>query len=361
MAGSAFTFFHAKVSKSTFLGLLWTFTCTSFLFVLFRVVVRYGSFKRLYLDDFFVLLAWAIMLTTAIIWQIEGQVLYEMYAISEGKQPYTPDILPKFGKFMRFVAPLTILFYSGLWCVKFSFLAFFYRLGSKVKSHRIWWYVVLFCTVAVWMASVADIDYRCSFGGLEYTMTQCSNLYHVHFENRTFWANCAGDVVTDLMILSIPVLILWKTRITFTKKLILLSVFSVTIIVMAIAIIRVVVNTSLDEPVDISWLYLWSFIEMGTAIIISCVASFRQLFVTSQNQHLFGKVAYHPPNNPLLNSMRNGYRRTQSGPGVEGDGSSQRSGTAPKILPLDLVHVRNEFDVESAPASRNHSREDPWN
>lgn len=111
------------------------------------------------------------MLTTAIIWQIEGQVLYEMYAISEGKQPYTPDILPKFGKFMRFVAPLTILFYSGLWCVKFSFLAFFYRLGSKVKSHRIWWYVVLFCTVAVWMASVADIDYRCSFGGLEYTMS----------------------------------------------------------------------------------------------------------------------------------------------------------------------------------------------
>lgn len=61
-------------------------------------------------------------------------------------------------------------------------------------------------------------------------------------------------------------LILWKTRITFTKKLILLSVFSVTIIVMAIAIIRVVVNTSLDEPVDISWLYLWSFIEMGTGM-----------------------------------------------------------------------------------------------
>lgn len=62
-------------------------------------------------------------------------------------------------------------------------------------------------------------------------------------------------------------LILWKTRITFTKKLILLSVFSVTIIVMAIAIIRVVVNTSLDEPVDISWLYLWSFIEMGTGTL----------------------------------------------------------------------------------------------
>ncbi|PYI05541.1 hypothetical protein BO78DRAFT_398059 [Aspergillus sclerotiicarbonarius CBS 121057] len=360
MAETTFTQMHARVSKPVFLGLLWAFTWTSFLFILFRVVVRYGSFRRLYLDDAFVLLAWAIMLTTAIIWQIEGQVLYEIYAMSAGKQPYTPDILPKFNNFMRFIAPLTILFYSGLWCVKFSFLAFFSRLGSKIKSHQIWWGVVLFVTVAVWMASVADMDYRCSLGGLEYIITQCSDLHHVHYQNRTFWANCAGDVITDLLILSIPVLILWNTRITFQKKLILLSVFSVTVVVMIVAIIRVVINTSLDVSVDISWLYFWSFVEMGTAIIISCIASFRQLFVTSQNQHLYGKAACQTPQYPLLNTMRNHYARTQSGPGVEGDVESQKSTVGKRFVPVNFVHVRSDFDVESAPASLTNSREGGW-
>ncbi|RAL08034.1 uncharacterized protein BO97DRAFT_408592 [Aspergillus homomorphus CBS 101889] len=355
METSAFEQMNARVSKPVFLGVLWAFTWTSFLFVLFRVVVRFGSFRRLYVDDYLVVLAWAIMLTTAIIWQIEGQVLYAFYAISAGTQSYTPEILPKFGRFMQFIAPLTILFYSGLWCVKFSFLAFFLRLGSKIRSHRIWWFVVLFATVAVWIASVADIDYKCSLGGLEYIMTQCGNLNHVHYENRTFWANCAGDVITDLLILSIPVLILWKTRISFHKKLVLLSLFSVTVVVMAVSIIRVVINNSLDKSVDLAWLYFWSFIELGTAIIISCIASFRQLFVTSQNQHLYGKAAY-TPYNPLLNSVRNRYARTQSGPGTEGDEESHKNAGAAKLVPLDLVHVRNDFDLASEPASRNPSR-----
>ncbi|EED13966.1 conserved hypothetical protein [Talaromyces stipitatus ATCC 10500] len=351
---------HARVSKPVFLGMLWAFTAVSFLFVLFRIVVRYGSFRRLYLDDFFVLLAWSIMLTTAIIWQIQGQVLYEIYAISAGTQSYTPDTLPKFLKFMRFIAPLTILFYSSLWCVKFSFLAFFFRLGSKIQSHRIWWYVVLAVTAAVWISSVADIDYKCSLGGLEDILIQCSDLRHVQYENRTFWANCAGDVITDLLILSIPVLMLWNIRISIGKKLILLAVFSATILIMAVAIIRVVINIDLDRSVDISWLYFWSFIEMGTAIIISCIASFRQLFVTSQNQHLYGKAAYRTPYQKLPNIGRKGYGPGESGPRGEGNTESQRSAVGATIVPLDVLYVRKEFEVANVPATKRPPLNREW-
>jgi hypothetical protein len=69
---------------------------------------------------------------------------------------------------MRLLAPLQILFYSSLWCIKFSFLVFFYRLSSKIKAFRIWWFVVCFCTAAVYIASVGDIEYKCSFEGIEY-------------------------------------------------------------------------------------------------------------------------------------------------------------------------------------------------
>lgn len=73
---------------------------------------------------------------------------------------------------MRFNAPFEILFYSALWCVKFSFMALFHRISAKVKPLRIWWFVVLFCTASVYIASVADIEYKCSLGGLDYIVSK---------------------------------------------------------------------------------------------------------------------------------------------------------------------------------------------
>jgi hypothetical protein len=112
------------------------------------------------------------MLTAIIIWQVKGKILYDLYEISAGEEPFTLEFLPRYNNFMRHVAPLEILFYTGLWCIKFSFMAFFCRLSSKVKSLRVWWFIVLFCTVAVYITSVADIEYACSFRGIEFIISE---------------------------------------------------------------------------------------------------------------------------------------------------------------------------------------------
>lgn len=91
-----------------------------------------------------------------------------MYALSAGKTPLTPGVVPRLNALMRFEAPFIILFYTTLWCVKFSFLTFFYKLGSKIQTHRRWWWVVSVITLAVWVISVGDIDYQCSLGGVEF-------------------------------------------------------------------------------------------------------------------------------------------------------------------------------------------------
>ncbi|KAJ5590050.1 hypothetical protein N7450_004022 [Penicillium hetheringtonii] len=243
----------SKISQPVFIGILWALTDTSFFFVLFRVYVQISSFRRLFLDDFLVIFAWVIILSAAVIWHVEHKALYELYAISSGTKPFDFGFLPRFNEFMRLLAPLQILFYSSLWCVKFSFLVFFYRLCSRIKAFRIWWYVVLFCTAAVYIASVGDIEYKCSFGGINYILEQCSQLKHIHYENRSFWANCAGDVLTDLLILSIPIIVLWKTRVPLRKKVILLSIFSATVFIMIVAIIRVAVDTTYDQEINVAY------------------------------------------------------------------------------------------------------------
>lgn len=171
-------FLTALISISQ--GVLWSLTGISFFFVLFRVYVQFTSFRRLFIDDFLVISAWIIILTAAIIWQVKGKIIYELYAISAGEETFSLEFLPRYNTFMRHMAPFQILFYSGLWCIKFSFMAFFYCLSSKVKTLRIWWFVVLFCTAAVYIASVGDIEYACSFGGIEYIISEKPWFYSSH-------------------------------------------------------------------------------------------------------------------------------------------------------------------------------------
>ncbi|CAI7567797.1 unnamed protein product [Penicillium bialowiezense] len=344
---------HSRIPENVFLGVLWALTAISFFFVLFRIYVQLASFHRLLIDDFLVISAWIIILTAAIIWQVKGKILYELYAISAGEKPFTLDFLPRYNVFMRYNAPFQILFYTGLWCIKFSFMAFFYRLCSKVKTFRIWWFVVCFCTASVYIASIGDIEYKCSFGGIEYIITRCPQLDHIHYENRAFWANATGDIVTDLMILSIPFLVLWNTRISRRKKLVLLSMFSATVVIMISAVIRVAVGMNYDRQINIDWLCFWSFIEVDIAIIVSCVPSLRQLFITTQNQNSSAKGSYPNTYEPMLKKSKAAYAQDKS----VSVGDVESPVDEVPMSPLSIVHVRNDYEVtrDTADASEGDS------
>lgn len=95
----------------------------------------------------------------------------------------------------------------------------------------------------------------------------CPTPDHINWQNQTFYGNTAADVITDLLILSIPVIILWNVQIPWRNKIILFAVFSATMLIIVMSIIRMALGKGtqqqLKEPA-IDWLYLWSVVEMGT-------------------------------------------------------------------------------------------------
>ena len=58
-------------------------------------------------------------------------------------------------------------------------------------------------------------------------------------------------------------MILWNAGVTLRKKVILCCVFSATVAIMAVALIRVTVVNSRHTNVDIAWLYFWTYVENG--------------------------------------------------------------------------------------------------
>lgn len=100
------------------------------------------------------------------------------------------------------------------------------------------------------------------------------------------WINlqlsCATDIVTDVMsiyfttpidckdftdcdsvVLSHPVIALWNVRISLKKKLALMGIFSLTVITIVFAVVRIAVMPNKDSSADITWLCLWAHVETG--------------------------------------------------------------------------------------------------
>lgn len=153
-------------------GFLWGSTTVSLCFLSFRLFVRIRYFKKLYSDDWLVILAWTLLLANAILWQTQAPALYELFDVVTGKKPSTPGYIDRQQFFVRALAPLTIMFYSCLWIVKLSLLLFFHRLGSKFKGHKLWWWCILVVVVATWVSCLAITPYECFFSSFEHIAGQ---------------------------------------------------------------------------------------------------------------------------------------------------------------------------------------------
>ncbi|QSZ36724.1 hypothetical protein DSL72_006607 [Monilinia vaccinii-corymbosi] len=272
----------ALVKESVFNGIVWGGMGVSLLFVIGRIAIRFKSFGRLWVDDAFVVIGWICILISTVIWHFEAHSLFLSAAIASGQMSPLddPTYVTDTEHYLRASVAVIILFYTSLMTIKLSFMFFFRRLLSGVHERNlmIQWWSILAAIVVAWLVCIGDIEYRCLVSKFEVIATKCVQSGSIDFQRITLGVNCALDVITDILIITIPVAILWKVKITQRHRLALYGLFSLTVITMAFAIIRVAVVSTASRQPDSSWLYMWSAIEPPVAVVISCLVSFRALF-----------------------------------------------------------------------------------
>ena len=92
--------------------------------------------------------------------------------------------------------------------------------------------------------------------------------------------------VVSRLVLSMPILVLWSSKISSREKIILISIFSATTLIMVIAIIRVLVGTTYDREMNIAWLCFWSFVELNTGNKFRSTKNSALLWLSSVSQLL---------------------------------------------------------------------------
>ena len=327
--------------------------------------------------------------------------MYYSISVSAGLEKPGANFASVSESYFKSTVAVIILFYTSLWSIKISFLLFFRRLGNNVKHQKILWWPVFGFTVATYFACIGSIQYPCLVRSFTYLAANCVTPSATSFQQDTLKLNCAWDVSTDFFsrfielpwdvanastVMLIPFTMLWGVQMKRSRKAALAGIFSLVIITMTFAIVRTAVVGSAKKRVpDSSWLYMWSAIEtsvgklmmmrlfynettndtVSLAIIVACLASFRNLFSRENSRHQ--PKRYEPPNSSNIflrgsksrSRMRNlidtlasdsDYHNSSYQVQVDG-GNDTRSTIDPHndfsvpVKSEKVVHVRSDVDL----------------
>ncbi|KAI9733460.1 MAG: hypothetical protein M1818_007208 [Claussenomyces sp. TS43310] len=169
-----------------------------------------------------------------------------------------------------------IFFYSALWCVKFSLLFMFCRVTADLPQYRWVWIAIMIFTFLTYVGCIIGHILDCRSMTAWFTPGQCGSHRDVVAEVATVHYAMAVDLLTDLLIMAIPVRLIIGLHINRIEKLSVGLVFSVAILNMIFAIIRVAyLDANLDgHGYSETWLVLWANLEGVVSVIVGCLPSF---------------------------------------------------------------------------------------
>lgn len=285
------------MSLQAFHGTIWALTGLCVVVFFGRLWVRWISLGRLVAEDFIMLIVLCLLLADAIITQIRLRYVYEMEEVGNGLRQPPLTFLEDVPKGLRGLLALQILTSIGLWGVKFNFLLFFYRIFCAADRlyRRLWWVVVV-VTVLCLGAFLGDSAYKCTASDVEVILTECTYPSQIRLEWIQVQTSSAIDAFNDALIMIFPIAIVWRVKISLRKKLYLSLMFMVTLLTIAMAIIRGTISygrlaSDYSQSQNISWIWFWLQMELIVSFLVACLVSFRVLFTQTK-----AKPKYTPPN-----------------------------------------------------------------
>ncbi|KLJ09267.1 hypothetical protein EMPG_15293 [Blastomyces silverae] len=306
---------------------------TGYVMIALASIVFFGRFGlrvwksvALQLEDLFVVLSWLSFLAMTILYLIVMPRLYRLTGFLAGGPPY-----PEFVDDALFIKKIffctTLLLWVSLWSVKFSLLVLYRRLLSRLKTEiRLWWVVLIFTVLNLIGCIISNLT-SCSSLSAWFSLTGCSSPKEVKAQLASLYYSFAVDVITDIMVMALPVKLLWSLRLPLIQKASLGALFSVGIICIAMATIRVVqIGTKAENnsTPSSSWLAFWGILEAGIAVIIGCLPALAIIYRKERaTKRTYGR-GY---------SSMEGYKNKNSIPL-----SDASSGGNKPLVPLDDYH-----------------------
>ncbi|KAL5046478.1 hypothetical protein BDW71DRAFT_207272 [Aspergillus fruticulosus] len=257
------------LSERGLIAVTWIGAGLGILFTGFRLAIRLTRLKRLLADDYFILAALFFLMSNAILQTLQAPHLYYMV-----QTPQDGDIAHHSVMYVHYEFVIIGLFWTVLWSVKAAFLAVFWTTTDYLPLYRRWWWAIVVFSflayVGCWLASALNCHPPSAyfkFGQCDKPIDQRGSLISISYST-------AVDILSDLMIMTFALWIVWSTTISLRQKLGLVVVFSLGGIIIAFAIVRAV-NILGRSYTDAVGLAVWGVAESSISVIVGCLPPFK--------------------------------------------------------------------------------------
>ncbi|KAI1802491.1 hypothetical protein F4811DRAFT_391072 [Daldinia bambusicola] len=280
-----------------------------------RMYIRLLCFHRFLLEDLLIFVALAFLLTSSVLTQTGLPYVYSTTAISLGALKPTANFWDNNLKGLRALLAHLVLSIIGIWLVKLNFLLFFRRLICNLsrKYQILWWFTLIF-TLGCCGATFELTRFNCLFGDPIKIQRLCNSPPELRKASIGNIASATLDVISDILILCIPISIVWKVQLTARKKLVLSIVFSLTLITVALTITRgaffiEAYHDTTGKVFNTTWFWFWYSMELVTSILIACIVSFRTIFIVQakSNESRAQRLAHIHPAGQVRRRVRGLY------------------------------------------------------
>ncbi|KAF2473677.1 uncharacterized protein BDR25DRAFT_386509 [Lindgomyces ingoldianus] len=275
------------VTKEQFLSTSYAMIALTSIFAIARIAIRVTRPKALVTEDYLVFIAYILFIAMSILYIVVAPTLFRMSEIVSGEA--TPDVtMIKDDIFIiKVFFANAMIFWIVLWTVKFSLLALSRRLMMGLNSvyMRLWWGVFGFC-VATLIGCIASSFTSCHSMHAWFTPGECISERDVRAQFASLYYAFAVDVISDLMIMFLPIRLIWNLQMPRAQKLSVVALFCTGFVCIFFAIIRIVqigVKADNSTTPSTSWLAFWAIIECSIAVIIGCCPAFAALYRTTRN------------------------------------------------------------------------------
>ncbi|KAI0479831.1 hypothetical protein F4859DRAFT_529965 [Xylaria cf. heliscus] len=334
---------YASISKLAYRVTIGVFFGIALLSVLARAAIRLRTQRRFALDDYLLFIAAAFLTGTTGLAYYICDAFYLATIISKDGPAAFFQLSPHQGDQVLDNALLENIFLVLAWTatfsVKFSFLAFFKQMIFRVDRIRYYYWSVVVFTVISYLFLVGEAFILCHEWRLE--SLKCfdasKNLLYVSFTGLI----TGLDVLTDILIVSIPIILLRRTNIRTSQKAGLGVFLCLSIVMISFALTRVSKIRGV-VGIDIIWEFFWQYMETAVAVIMGSLTVVRSLLV----YQIKGGHAQSPAGaRPLGNSyyrLRFPYRRKKN---IELESQELPSVPSATMTGLRTFIRRNNRDV----------------
>jgi len=187
-----------SLPRQSLLAVVWTSFSIASLLVILRMAIRFKILSRLTLEDFWIFLALAALLTSCILQTIQLPSLYYLLATIAGIVPISTELIAAVQNYLRFEFAIMVLFWTVLWCVKASFLTLYFKLFQELPMYRRAWYILATLTLCAYVGCLITLSTSCHPISNFFKFEQCNSKKDIWASRMSIYYSTAIDIFTDL-------------------------------------------------------------------------------------------------------------------------------------------------------------------